>query len=134
MTFYLAHTILEEHHHAHSHVALLDELHNRLVISLLHIIPVDGEYNIALAHARPVGRSTIFHIVHIGDHLQLLVALVMDAIALQREAIRVVLLLHYDGATPAILILLGGQLPLRFVASQDVCGTRQLRREGESRL
>lgn len=124
---YLPNAVLEEHDHPHPGVALLDELHDGLVIGLFHVAAVDGQDDIALAHSRPVGRTAILHIVDVGDHLQLLVALVVDAIALQGESIRVVLLLHDYRASPSILVRLGGQEALRLVAPQDVGGAGQLK-------
>lgn len=122
MQIHLAYTILKKDNHTHSHVAFFDELHNGLVIGLLHIVSIDGKYNVALTHSSTIRWTTIFHIVHIGNHLQLLVAFVVYAIALECEAIRVVLFLHNDGSTSSILIWLGGQETLRFIATKDVCG------------
>lgn len=117
---YLPHTILKEHDHAHPAFALLDELHNGFVVGLLHVAAIYGKYDIALAHSCPVGWSSILHIVHVCDHLQLLVPLIVDTVALKGESIGIVFLFNDNGAPPTILIRLGGEKAFRFITPQDM--------------
>ena len=60
------------------------------MIGAVHLLAVDREDDVALAHARLERRPVVLHEVDVRDHLDLLLALVVDAIALWLGCIGVV--------------------------------------------
>lgn len=119
-TVYLPDAVFKQHDHPHPGVAVFDEVHQSLVIGLLHVGAVDGEYDIALPHSRPVGGTVVVHVIDVGDHLDLLLFLVVDAVALEGETVRAVLLLHYDGPAASVFFRFRHRHPVRLHSFQDL--------------
>lgn len=101
---YLSNTVFKYDYHPHPAVAVLDKVHQGLVVGLVHVGAVDVQYHVPFPHPGLVGRTLVVHKVHVGYHLHLVVLFVVDSVALQREAVTAVLPLHYDRASPATFV------------------------------
>lgn len=104
MQFHLPNTVFEGHDHPHPGITVLYEINQRLVIGPVHFVAVYGKYHVTLPHASLERRPVVLNVVHVRDHLDFLLPLVVYTIALQRETVRAVLLLDDDSATPSVLI------------------------------
>ena len=120
VTAYLPTAVFEQYHHAHSIITVFDKVDQILVFGFLHVVAVDRQDDVPLAHTGPVRRAIVLDVVHVRDHLDLLLLLVVYAVALQREAVRAVLLLHDDRTPASVLVRLRGSYPVRLYLLQDL--------------
>lgn len=89
MQFDFADAVFEDDDHAHARVAAADGVDDGGVLGALHGGAVDGEDDVALAHARQRRRPVRLHVVHVSDHLYLLLLedkyFIMSYIIIRRD-------------------------------------------------
>lgn len=77
------------------------------MFGLLHVRTVDRQNDITFAHATFVCRPAVLDVINVGYHFDFVLFFVVDAIALQGETVRAVLLFDDDGAPVAGIVRFG---------------------------
>lgn len=106
MKLHFPNTIFKQHHHSHGLMAALNALDQRPVVSLLHVLAVDGKYYVARPHPRSVRWAILVHVVHVGQQLDFSVLTMVNSVSLRGKKIDAEELLIVNMTEDE-----GGQLP-----------------------